>query len=137
MGLIWSMQPSGPAPAGAYFWNEVTPLTFTATVTVHGRRGASTTFQRSLTDVALANHSESLAENGFVGRFSAPMDTTMRHAAVLVIGGSGGGLPFPLLLEALADHGLPTLGVAYFGEPGLPKTLSNIPLEYSRKRSSG
>jgi dienelactone hydrolase len=29
-----------------------------------------------------------------------------------------------------ASSGYPTLGVAYFGEPGLPKTLSRIPLEY-------
>jgi dienelactone hydrolase len=30
----------------------------------------------------------------------------------------------------LASHGYPTLSLAYFGEPGLPQTLKNIPLEY-------
>jgi dienelactone hydrolase len=49
---------------------------------------------------------------------------------VLVLGGSEGGLPGTLLPALLASNGYPALGVAYFGEPGLPPTLSRIPLEY-------
>jgi dienelactone hydrolase len=49
---------------------------------------------------------------------------------VLVLGGSEGGLPGTLLPALLASNGYPALGVAYFAEPGLPKTLSRIPLEY-------
>jgi acetyl esterase/lipase len=30
----------------------------------------------------------------------------------------------------LAAHGYPTLSLAYFGEPGLPRELVNVPLEY-------
>ena len=48
---------------------------------------------------------------------------------MLWIGGSEGGLPaFGAAL--LASHGYPTLALAYFKEPGLPKTLRDIPLEY-------
>jgi pimeloyl-ACP methyl ester carboxylesterase len=51
------------------------------------------------------------------------------HPAAIVLGGSEGGLPggaAPLL----ASHGYATLALAYFGLPGLPRGLVNIPLEY-------
>ena len=53
---------------------------------------------------------------------------------VVVIGGSEGGLGFYGLQAAslLAAHGHPTLALAWFGEPGLPAQLRNIPLEYFR-----
>ena len=59
-----------------------------------------------------------------------PVNTAARRPAVLVLGGSEGGLPGGLLPALLASSGYPALGVAYFGEPGLPQTLSRIPLEY-------
>src|SRR5215472_7487415 len=36
-GLIWSMHPLKPDPAGAYFWGD-TPLVFTLAVSAHGTR---------------------------------------------------------------------------------------------------
>jgi len=47
----------------------------------------------------------------------------------MVLGGSEGGQPVSAP-AALASRGHPTLAVAYFGAPGLPQTLANIPLEY-------
>ncbi len=51
---------------------------------------------------------------------------------MLVFGGSEGGLSWPVWLQAgmLAQHGYATLALGYFKGPGLPSTLSNIPLEY-------
>jgi uncharacterized protein len=49
---------------------------------------------------------------------------------VLLLGGSEGGLPSPLVADMLAGQGYDVLGVGYFGLPGLPSTLSGIPLEY-------
>ena len=49
---------------------------------------------------------------------------------MLIIGGSQGGLSSPLLAAALAGHGYPALTIAYFDAPGLPASLSDIPLEY-------
>jgi dienelactone hydrolase len=49
---------------------------------------------------------------------------------VLEFGGSEGGLDGQLVGAALASAGYPTLDIAYFGEPGLPSQLKNIPLEY-------
>jgi dienelactone hydrolase len=56
-------------------------------------------------------------------------------APVLIMGGSEGGLSPSVLAPArlLAAHGHPTLAIAYFGEPGLPAQLRNIPLEYFRR----
>jgi dienelactone hydrolase len=130
MGLIWSMQPTGPDPAGAYFWNNDAPLTFTAAVTVHGTKVGAASFQRQLSPAALADQPESLQHDGFAGEFVHPVGTAARRPAILVLGGSEGGLPGVLLPALLASNGYPALGVAYFKEPGLPTTLSRIPLEY-------
>ena len=127
MGLIWSMRPAGPDPAGAYFWHGGVPQEFTVTVSVHGARVAVTTFQRQLS--AMTIQPESLRADGFVGDFFRPAAAIPDRTAVLVLGGSSGGLP-ALASGFLASSGYPSLGVAYFREPGLPKTLSRIPLEY-------
>lgn len=51
--------------------------------------------------------------------------------AVLVIGGSGGGIGWQDATgELLAGHGYAALALAYFGMPGLPAQLEGIPLEY-------
>ena len=69
-------------------------------------------------------------DNGLVGSFYEPAQPG-RHPAVVVLSGSGGGLPSPLgPAGGLASHGYAVLALAYFGAPGLPRTLSNIPLEY-------
>lgn len=130
MGLIWSMHPLKPAPAGAYFWSTTAPRMFTLAVSAHGTRVASASFRRTFSPIPLAQTMESLDADGFVGEFVRPSDTGDRRPAVLVLGGSEGGLPGVLLPALLASNGYPALGVAYFGEPGLPQTLSRIPLEY-------
>jgi dienelactone hydrolase len=130
MGLIWSMRPTGPDAAGAYFWNITLPLTFVLTVRVHGTKVASTSFRRVFSRTALAEQAESLQADGFVGEFWHRVATSDRRPAILVLGGSNGGLPGVLLPGMLASAGYPALGVAYFGEQGLPTTLSSIPLEY-------
>ncbi|WP_313536070.1 acyl-CoA thioester hydrolase/BAAT C-terminal domain-containing protein [Sphingomonas sp.] len=73
-------------------------------------------------------------EDGIIGRFEAAPDA---HAAtaVLLLGGSEGGLPPAKDAEDLARAGHPVLALAYFkswqGKPeGLPATLKAIPLEY-------
>ena len=54
---------------------------------------------------------------------------------VLLLGGSEGGTPSLRAAVALAKAGHPVLGLAYFGEPGLPRDLDDIPLEYIRRRA--
>lgn len=131
MGVIWSMQPEGPDPAGAYFWANQTP--FKVTVATHGRRVASASFERRFSPIPLARSTESLRADGFIGEFWHPANAATRRPAIVVLGGSEGGMPGALLPSLLASNGYPALGVAYFAEPGLPHTLSRIPLEYFAK----
>jgi dienelactone hydrolase len=77
-----------------------------------------------------ARRIQRLSEVGFSGEYYAPADTSIRRPAVLVFGGSEGGLSGTRTSSLLAAHGYPALAVAYFDAPGLPAKLANIPLEY-------
>ncbi len=135
MGPVWSLHQSDPAAAGAsnepaYFWSANESFTFTVTVRVNGASVARTSFQRRLSPVPLTFKPESLAADGFIGEFTQPAAGPHSRAAVLLLGGSEGGMPSPLVADLLAGQGYDVLGVGYFGLPGLPSTLSGIPLEY-------
>jgi hypothetical protein len=90
MGLIWSMHPLQPDPAGAYFWGGITPLLFTLTVRAHRTQVASARFQRSFSPGPVAESMESLAADDFVDEFWHPAVPVARGPAVLVLGGSEG-----------------------------------------------
>lgn len=70
------------------------------------------------------------AHGGIYGELYQPAVSTGRHQAVLLFGGSEGGLAVGLDARLLAAHGYPSLALAYFKEPGLPPTLTDVPLEY-------
>ena len=66
--------------------------------------------------------------DGLAARLFVTRNTDPRPA-VIVLPGSGGGIP---VVEAqhLASHGYAALALGYFGEPGVPKDLELVPLEY-------
>ncbi len=65
----------------------------------------------------------------FVGTICVPA-TPGRHPAVLLLGGSeGGNSTMPLVAPLFAARGYVAVTVAYFGLPGLPKHLVNVPVE--------
>jgi dienelactone hydrolase len=135
MGPVWSMHISEPGAGqaendGEFFWSRARSFTFTVTVRVGGATVAHTSFRRRLAAVAPSIRDETLAADGFTGYYEQPPSGPSRRTAVLLLGGSEGGLPEPLLAAMLADQGYAVLGVAYFGLAGLPSTLSDIPLEY-------
>jgi dienelactone hydrolase len=135
MGPVWSMHVSDPGAVkaendGEFYWSQDRSFTFTVTVRVSGATVARTSFQRRLAAVPRSTHDETLAADGFAGYYEQPATGPRRRAAVLLLGGSEGGLPGPLTAALLAGQGYAVLGVAYFGLPGLPSTLSDIPLEY-------
>lgn len=70
--------------------------------------------------------------NGLVADFYAPTNARGLLPAVIVIGGSRGGMDEREAWEAkrLAEHGYATLHLAYFLAPDLPTTIHLIPLEY-------
>ena len=87
-----------------------------------------------LTHTGLTVIDTTVDQDGFVGEYYSQRGATSYLPSVVVIGGSEGGLYFSALVaRMLAAHGYPSLALAYFQAPGLPATLSNIPLEYFTK----
>jgi hypothetical protein len=70
--------------------------------------------------------------NGLVADLYAPAGAKGRLPAIIVLGGSEGGMGAATARDArlIAQHGYAALQVAYFDAPGLPKELGLIPLEY-------
>lgn len=69
-------------------------------------------------------------DDGLVAHFYRPAGAA-KTPAVLLVGGSGGGIGWQDEMAALlAERGLAAMALAYFGLDGLPKELERIPLEY-------
>ena len=64
----------------------------------------------------------------FIGTLCTPADGK-RHPAMILLGGSEGGDSMARVANVFAKRGYVTASVAYFGLPGLPKYLVNIPVE--------
>lgn len=101
------------------------------TITVRaGRASASTTASRSPLAVSNLTVTDERPQSvGFYGEWITPRGVR-HHTAILMFGGSEGGMNNGTLAETLAAHGYPVLQIAYFAEPGLPTALRRIPLEY-------
>jgi dienelactone hydrolase len=125
MGLVAAMTGT---PASAYYFWSATPRRFRLTASVAGRVRASTTFTRRWSAVRYATTKLSVAKDGIVGFFYAPVGARHR-TAVLAFGGSEGGVN-SFSAARFAAHGIPALYVGYFDAPGVPNRLVNIPLEY-------
>jgi dienelactone hydrolase len=69
---------------------------------------------------------------GLVADLYTPADAHSPLPAIIVLGGSEGGMNPAVARDArlITQHGYITLQVAYFDMPGLPKDLGLIPLEY-------
>lgn len=76
----------------------------------------------------MIHDTQSPQQAGLSGVFVRP-DGAMPMAGVIVIGGAEGGMHEPDA-AALAYHGFAALALAYFGAPGVPPVLKEIPLEY-------
>jgi dienelactone hydrolase len=72
-----------------------------------------------------------IEEAGLVGNFY-PADGDGAHPGILLLGGSEGGLNRGVRHMALAlqREGFSVFQLAYFGAPGTPESLEEIPLEY-------
>jgi len=65
----------------------------------------------------------------FIGTICTP-PTSGRHPALILLGGSeGGDLMGSTIAPLAAQHGYLAVSVAYFGEPGLPQQLVDVPVE--------
>jgi dienelactone hydrolase len=135
MGLFQFMTPEDPRSYGFG-----PPLSGTHDVRLEVKVGgetlaAATATRQSPGAVGVTTKTLTVPGDGVYGTLFRPKDTAARKPALLVFGGSEGGLSYPVQLKAalLAAHGYPTLALAYFRAPGLPQDLAAIPLEYFRK----
>ena len=122
-GLVWSMsQSQSPEDQGA------DPYALRVSATVDGNVVATAALTRNVTtkDVTCTN----VSDNGLVGYYCAKQGAPA-IGGIVTFGGSEGGLGTgQALAEYYASLGYPSLGLAYFGAAGVPKELSQIPLEY-------
>jgi dienelactone hydrolase len=65
----------------------------------------------------------------FIGTICTPPGHGKYPAVILLGGSEGGDLMGHTLAPIVAQHGYLAVSVAYFGEPGLPETLVDIPVE--------
>jgi dienelactone hydrolase len=130
MGLFWSTRPAGkmtrknPHHAAPITEPRVTRIQ----VELEDRPGPQVEVKRWIMRPGV--RVRDVKASGIIGRLYEP-DRPGRHAAVLVLSGSDGGMDH---MEAalLASHGYTALALAYFAAPGLPRELVEIPLEYFR-----
>jgi dienelactone hydrolase len=126
MGLFESMR----SRRFVSYFGPRNPQPFTLTAVIRGRLAASATLVRELTSAGVRCVQQTVATAGFFGSYCAPAGEAARRPAVLIFGGSEGGLAVADLAGLLASHGYPALALAYFSAPGLPANLVRIPLEY-------
>lgn len=135
MGLFWSMALARGDPEDANFvtyfpWVE-SSFRIRITATLDGKNVAQASLTRRWLATGVTRRTLDLETDNVVGELYLPPKDTSPRTAVLMFGGSGGGFG-RTVFEAplLASRGHPTLALAYFNSPGLPKTLHEIPLEY-------
>ena len=134
MGLFWSAERGGrrAGTPAADEEEEVGPDRWTLTAAVVGAVVARASLRRRA--VAADVRVTPVRSDGLVGVFYEPAGSG-RHPAMLVLIGSGGGIPAaPNHAGGLASRGYAVLALAYFGVEGLPRSPSNIPIEYFRHR---
>jgi dienelactone hydrolase len=140
MGPLWSMWSASTAELAPLGSGAPAPLNESVTLTLDagGKTLARRTIVRQLYDPTVVVRHEVVAQEGFYGTYFAPLHVKSARPAILILGGSEGGLSSGTVSAAalLASHGYPTLAVAYFDAPGLPPSLYQLPLEYFAKALS-
>lgn len=125
-GLFWSMRLPDDL-AAPYPLVGADDVVVELGVDREGETIARTSLRRVVRDPA--GRVIPVAEAGVVGDLYLPAGPGP-WPGVLMLGGSEGGRPDPAYAALLASHGYAVLGLAYFGEPGLPPTLRRILVEY-------
>jgi dienelactone hydrolase len=128
MGLFWSVERERAEAAQSDEEADASPELWKLTAEIDREVVASVSIRRRA--VAAGVRVTPVREGGLVGTFYEPADEG-HHPALMVLTGSGGGVP-PATGPAggLSSRGYSVLALAYFGAEGLPRTLSNIRLEY-------
>jgi len=123
-GLLWSMQLVEGQPGGG--WINAAPLETDFTAEAETARPAVARVSRYFAVPGVSR--TQVRDQGLVATLFRP-DGTAPRPAVVVVPGSGGGVP-EAAAALLASHGFVGLALAYFRAEHLPQALAEIPLEY-------
>jgi dienelactone hydrolase len=129
-GLIWSLRPEGTTDY--YYVPQGNTMVLHLTLRIDGTTVGDAQVGRAWRAAGVTEQRLTPDHDGIDGVMFQPGGSGAPHPAVLVFGGSDGGLTTDNA-ELLASHGYPTLVIAYFGDAGLPDTLTDVPLEYFAK----
>jgi dienelactone hydrolase len=128
MALFELMKPTRGSPA-AFAGGQTLDVTLRASV--DGKVVAqAVAHRRGPMDLGVRRKDLRPATDGVYGTLFLPPDTSARRPALIVFGGSEGGLDTEPAAAMLAANGYPAIALAYFRAPGLPATLTDVPLEY-------
>ena len=125
MGLVWSMMPTEKSTQTYAHPREFGPQIITFRLLQNGASVATAQLEQR----ALAEGVQRINVEGQIHGLLFEPGGTERRPAVLVVGGSEGGVPVEKAIW-LASHGYAALALAYFRYEDLPKDLEAIPLEY-------
>lgn len=130
LGLLWSMQPVNAVPGrpAAYRNDGVNGWMVDFTATGPAGDTATARFRCVYQRPGEALVRVPLEQDGLRGFLYYPAEGGP-FPGVIIIGGSEGGL-FEGWARAFAANGYAALTLAWFGYPGLPEELVEIPLEY-------
>jgi dienelactone hydrolase len=124
MGLVWSMEPSAGQPSATPA-DVLAPSDLCLVAEAGGVQVAAAQVARLRVPAGLRRIE--VREGGLVATLYAPHGQP--RPGVLLLGGSEGGMHEDDA-ALLAAHGYAVFALAYYGLPGLPATLQDIPLEY-------
>lgn len=128
MGLIWS-QHHGREGMMPLFNNDLSQHLETKITAYNDQENVDANLTQTL--MAEGVKREEVRVNGLVGTlYRAASDKPA--PAIMIMNGSGGGINEPRA-ALYASHGYHALALGYFGVEGLPKYISNTPLEYFEK----
>ncbi len=133
MGIIEDEAPGGNPDTPSLFAPRL-PWVIIIAVRDGGHQvGHATVTRLRPSDLGVTSTDLRPQHGGIYGEFFAPPHPSpAKRPAVLLFGGSEGGLSKSVGAQAalLAARGYPALALAYFHEPGLPAELRNVPIEY-------
>jgi dienelactone hydrolase len=128
--FLTAMRPTEPAFKDPFFFPPPTgPSRVVLSVVAGGKTIARTTVSRRVTAPSVRVRHFTVRRDGIEAFLYMPR-VRGRRPAVVAFGGSEGRNSMFEVAATLARHGYPALALAYFAEPGLPRQLHDIPLEY-------
>lgn len=127
MGLVWAqhrVEDTDTAPP-VFNADMAEPLITTITARAGGASATAQFVQRLMSEGVTQ---QDVSQDGLVGTLFHPAGHESARA-IVILNGSGGGIKKPRA-ALWASHGYNALALGYFGAPGMPKYISNTPLEY-------